>query len=67
MDQSCAALREHSCITALHPGGEWGSPKDHLLPLLFLWNLMTLKLTEAFLFNNKHQVVLLEFQIFLKN
>ena len=39
-------------------------PKHHLLPLLFLRNLMTLTLIEAFLSNNKHQVVLLEFQIF---
>lgn len=41
-------------------------PKHHLLPLLFLRNLMTLTLIEAFLSNNKHQVVLLEFQIFFK-
>ena len=34
MDQSCAALREHSCIAALHPGGEWGSPKTPSSPSL---------------------------------
>ena len=64
MDQTCAALPELSCIIALHPGGEWGSPKTPFPPSLVS---LAPKLTEAFLFNNKHQLVLLEFQFLKKN